>query len=93
MFGVDGGSEFGQATSLFKDSKLAVYTAKQGIVVLTTTPHTPWMNGRIERAAAIMVEKTRTTMLAYGIPYHLWPFVLDTAVLVSNLLPTRANEG
>ena len=49
------------------------------------------MNGKIERAAGEVLEKTRSTLLAYHIPEHLWPFVMETVIQVMNTLPTRAN--
>ena len=30
-------------------------------------------------------------MIAYGIPEVLQPFVMETTVLIANLLPTRAH--
>jgi hypothetical protein len=71
ILGIDGGTEFGQSPKEFQDGKLAVWTDARGITVWKTPKHSPWMNGRIERAASIIVEKTRTTMIAYKIPDHL----------------------
>ena len=51
------------------------------------------MNGKIERAARDIVDKTRSTIIAYKIPEYLQPFVIETVVQVTNILPTRANEG
>ena len=51
------------------------------------------MNGKIERAAREVAEKTRSAVLAYSIPEVLWTFVMETVIQVMNVLPTRANEG
>lgn len=93
ILGVDGGSEFGQSTKEFQDSKLAVFADARGIAIWKTTPASPWQNGKIERAAGDIVKKTRTTIIAYAIPEVLWPFVMETAVTIVNLLPTKANPG
>ena len=51
------------------------------------------MNGKIERAAREVVEKTWSAVLAYSILEVLWTFVMETVIQVMNVLPTRANEG
>jgi len=91
IIGIDGGTEFGQASKPFADSRFDAWIRSKGIVVFRTTPHTPWMNGKIERAAKDIVEKTRATIITYNIPERLWPFVMETVVQVVNLLPTKAN--
>lgn len=93
LIGVDGGSEFGQATTILIDDKLKAWARTKGITIFQTTPESPWMNGKIERAARDILDKTRATMLAYNVPAHLWAFVLETAVQTTNALPTRANPG
>ncbi len=75
----------------FFDDKFKAWTRTRGIIVFQTLPNTPWMNGKIERAAGEVLEKTRSTLLAYHIPEHLWPFVMETVIQVMNTLPTRAN--
>ncbi len=49
------------------------------------------MNGKIERAAREVLEKTWSTLLAYYILEHLQPFMIETVIQVMNTLPTRAN--
>jgi hypothetical protein len=92
ILGIDGGTEFGQATKAFVDDKCKAWARERGIFVMQTTPHSPWMNGKIERAARNVLDKTRSTILAYNIPEHLWTFVMETVVQVMNVLPTRAND-
>ena len=91
MIGLDGGSEFSQATHPFWDSHFNAWARSKGIVCLRTPPHTPWMNGKVERAAQEILEKSRSTIIAYKIPERLWPFVMETVVQVVHLLPTGAN--
>ncbi|GAB1319489.1 hypothetical protein MFIFM68171_09699 [Madurella fahalii] len=93
IIGIDGGTEFGQASRPFSDSIFDAYIRSKGIVVFRTPSHTPWMNGKIERAAKEVVEKTRTTIIGYKIPERLWPFVMETVVQVINILPTKANPA
>ena len=50
------------------------------------------MNSKIERTARDILDKTRSTIVAYKIPEHLWPFVMETVIQVMNVLPTRAND-
>ena len=71
VVGIDGGPEFGQATEEFKRSKLATWAAGLGISIFKTTPYTPWMNGKAERAGRSLVEKARTMMIAYNLPERL----------------------
>ncbi|EAQ84778.1 hypothetical protein CHGG_08792 [Chaetomium globosum CBS 148.51] len=93
MIGIDGGTEFGQSPIPFVDDKFKRWAREKGIVVLQTPPHTPWMNGKVERAAREVLDKTRATMIAYQIPEHLWTFVMESVVQVKNVLPTNANTG
>ncbi|KAL2140525.1 hypothetical protein VTI28DRAFT_3729 [Corynascus sepedonium] len=93
MLGLDGGTELGQSGRDFRDSKLAAFADANGITVLKTTPSSPWQNGKVERVAADIIQKARTTIFVHRIPEVLWPFVVDTTVTISNLLPTRANSG
>lgn len=55
-------------------------------------PHpTPWMNGKVERAAGEVLEKTGSTILAYHFPKRLCTFVMEIVIQVINALPTKAN--
>lgn len=91
--GLDGGSEFDQATRPWIQSKLTEWCRDLGITLKTTTPHTPSLNGRAERAGRTIIEKARAIMGDAHIPEHLWPLAVDTSAKVTNLLPTRANPG
>ncbi len=91
IVGLDSGTEFGQATTPFHDDKFKAWARTKAIIVFTTTPETPWINGKIERTARSILDKSRSTILAYNIPIHLWAFVMETTVQVANALPTRGN--
>lgn len=91
MIGLDGGTEFGQSSTEFQKGKLTTWTDELGVEVWRTPKHTPWMNGKSERAGREIMAKARTLMIANAIPEHLWPFVVESVVKVLNLLPTRAN--
>ncbi|EAQ83859.1 hypothetical protein CHGG_10263 [Chaetomium globosum CBS 148.51] len=93
MIGIDGGTEFGQSPIPFVDDKFKRWAREKGIVVLQTPPHTPWMNGKVERAAREVLDKTRATMIAYQIPEHLWTFVMESVVQVKNVLPYECEYG
>lgn len=93
IVGIDGGTEFGQASKPQADSKFDAWLRSKGMVTFRTTPETPWMNGKVERAAKHVLELTRSTILAYNIPERLFPFVMETVCQVINVLPCRANPG
>jgi hypothetical protein len=92
VLGLDGGTEFGQSVVEFQTDKLSSWASPKGITLFKTTPHSPWMNGKIERAAGYVVTRTRTMMIALKIPERFWPFVMDSVVVVLNLLPSEAND-
>jgi hypothetical protein len=92
IIGLDGGPEFGLATTEFKNSKLDQWAKQEGVEIWKTTPHTPWMNGPAELTGRLIMTKTRTVIQENKIPIVLWPFVMDAAVRVMNLLPTKANK-
>lgn len=91
-FGTDGGPEFGLATTLFKDSQLVKWARKRGTAIHLTLPHSPWMNGKAEKAGFDLVGKAKTSHNAAGLPHYLWPFTMQAACTVLNLLPSRANK-
>ena len=79
---MDGGSELygpqnGEFDQLVKD---------EGIEVIKSAPYTPEHNGVAERANRIIIEKTRTWMLACMADPRLWPWFWTTAVEYTNFL-------
>jgi hypothetical protein len=89
--GMDGGSEFGQSTTLFHASPIRKYLENKGIIVRTTTPETPWYNGKIERAGQSITSYARTALIASGLPGTLWPFAEETAAKILNILPSQTD--
>jgi transposase InsO family protein len=91
--GIDGGTEFGQSSRLFTSSKLMEWAKEKGIIIKRTVPHTHYQNGLAERAGRTIMDKARTAMWQANIPSELWPFAMEASVMITNLLPTEANEG
>ncbi|MBW0535649.1 hypothetical protein O181_075364 [Austropuccinia psidii MF-1] len=77
----DRGGEF-----LNNDFKLLAET--QGFVHVFSPPDTPQHNGYAERANRTILEKTRFLLNSSGLPNHYWADSLNTAVFLSNLIPT-----
>jgi len=93
MLGLDGGTEFGQSSTEFRNGKLTTWSDQLGVEVWKTTKHTPWFNGKSERAGKEIMERARTIMIDNNIPHHLWPFVVESVMKILNLLPTKGNPG
>ncbi|MBW0536480.1 hypothetical protein O181_076195 [Austropuccinia psidii MF-1] len=77
----DRGGEF-----LNNDFKLLAET--QGFVHVFSPPDTPQHNGYAERANRTILEKTRCLLNSSGLPNYYWAESLNTAVFLSNLIPT-----
>jgi hypothetical protein len=54
---------------------------------------TSWLNGQSEQAGRTITEKARTVLLQRSVPERFWPFAEESAAMVTNLLPTRANPS
>ena len=84
----------GLPTKEFQSSQLHKWANEEGVQIYKTTAHTPWMNGKSERAGAIIMERSRALTIDLNIPPHLWSFVVQSVVTVMNLMPSKANpEG
>ena len=87
---MDGGNELygshnGEFDQLIKD---------QGIEVIKSAPYTPEDNGVAERSNRIIIEKTRTWMIASKADPRLWPWFWSTAVEYTNYLcVTKGDES
>lgn len=92
VLGLDGGTEFGFGSKDYQNDKLVAWGRQEGIEIIKTPAHTPWINSAPERAGRAMMEKSRATILEHNIPIELWPLVVDSVVKVMNLLPTKAND-
>src|SRR5579859_5923774 len=55
-------------------------------------PYTPAQNGKIEKAGQTFNDQARATYINVGLPTHMWPFAVELAIYVNNLLPTAAND-
>ncbi|MBW0534108.1 hypothetical protein O181_073823 [Austropuccinia psidii MF-1] len=77
----DRGGEF-----LNKDFKSLAES--NGFVHVFSPPETPQHNGFAERANRTIIEKTRCLINHSGLPKCYWAEALNTAVLLSNLVPT-----
>ena len=52
------------------------------------------MNGKLERAGAIIIERARVVIINIVILPHFWLFVVQSVVTVMNLMPSKVNpEG
>jgi len=92
VLGLDGGTEFGQGSKEFQNSKLTAWAEQRGMAVWKTLKDSPWQNGKAERAGKEICTKATALMIEYGIPIELWPFVVDSVVRIMNLLPTKGNK-
>ncbi|KAK4220983.1 hypothetical protein QBC38DRAFT_152418 [Podospora fimiseda] len=93
IYGFDGGGEFGQGTQEFQNGKIHDWAKERGIAIIKTTAHSPWQNGKQERAGRAITEKARAIMIDLKIPIYLWPFVVDSVVRVINLLPSKVTPN
>jgi hypothetical protein len=89
--GMDGGPEFGQGTKLFSAAPIRKWLESRGTILRTTTPDTPWYNGKIERAGKSITSYARTALIASLLPGTLWPFAEETAATILNLLPSQTD--
>src|SRR5438045_5269764 len=71
---------------------LEVLCAGRGISLSITAPYTPAANGKIEKAGRTFNDQGRATCIDVGLPTHMWPFAVESAIYVNNLLPTAAND-
>ncbi|MBW0499620.1 hypothetical protein O181_039335 [Austropuccinia psidii MF-1] len=77
----DQGGEF-----LNKDFK--VLAQLKGFVHVFSPPETPQHNGYAEQANRTILDKTRCLINSSGVPSCYWAEALNTAVFLSNLIPT-----
>lgn len=91
-YGCDNGPEFALPTQLFRNSRLKRFTKARGIALYLSIPYSPWMNGKSEKARFDLVQKAKTAHNAAGLPHFLWPFTMQAAYTVLNVLPCSANE-
>jgi hypothetical protein len=77
----------------FLSESMAAHCQQHTIKLLTHAPNVSEQNGRIERANRSLEEMARTIRIEALLPKFLWPFLMQSAIHVLNLLPTKGNEG
>jgi transposase InsO family protein len=82
----DGGGEY-------TSKEFVQFCQESGISRQLTAAYTPHQNGLAERRNRSILEKTRSMMLATGVPSFLWAEAAKTAVYLLNRSPTKANNG
>lgn len=68
------------------------FLTERGIEQELTTPHTPQMNGRVERKIQTIMSTARACRIASNLPAASWDELLPAAAFIENVLPTTANE-
>src|SRR5882762_1916499 len=59
-----------------------------GIQWEPSNPHSSWQNGASERSIGVVMARTRTILIDSNLPKKFWADALDTAVHLTNNLPT-----
>ncbi|MBW0536378.1 hypothetical protein O181_076093 [Austropuccinia psidii MF-1] len=72
----------------FLNKEFKVLAESKGFVHVFSPPETPQHNGYAERANRTILDKTRCLINSSGLPNHYWAEALNTAVFLSNLIPT-----
>jgi hypothetical protein len=91
--GMDGGTELGQPSRLWMANRIKEFLTSRGINYIVTTPHSPWLNARAERAGKEITKMARTALIAANLPEEMWPFAEEAAVHLLNQLPTKSNPN
>lgn len=79
----DNGGEFNSKAS-------TAYYKELGMIWEPTVPYAPDQNGVAERTNRTLIERARTQLISSGLPPKLWAESLNTAVYITNRVPTRA---
>ena len=66
---------------------------EEGILTTSSAPRTPEQNGLAERTNRTVVEMARCLRIQSGLGKEMWTYACDTAVYLSNRLPTPVLEG
>jgi hypothetical protein len=61
-----------------------------GIIKETTAPYSAQQNGVSERCNRTVVDPARFMLKAAGMPNVFWAEAFNTAVFITNMIPTRA---
>ena len=77
----------------FQNDKFKDYTEERGIIMRFTAPHTPQSAGLIERTNRTLPEMTRAWIIEHDIPKFLWPYLMEHAAWIKNMIPHIALKG
>ena len=75
----------------FLNKTVKEFLETEGIVLDTSAPGLPALNGAVERANRTVEEGMMTLLLAAGLKKWYWPFAVKTFVYLNNRMPTRTN--
>jgi histone deacetylase 1/2 len=67
--------------------------ATEGISLENSPPHTPELNGMVERSMRTITEPARAILQMANLPLALWPYIIKLVVQVKNILPSSAIDG
>jgi transposase InsO family protein len=76
----------------FLNQAFAEMVAACGITHILAPPYTPQHNGFAERANQTILDKARGLMKSSNLPRSFWAEAVNTAVFLSNLLPTASRS-
>ena len=79
---LDRGLEFG-------GRQLDTLARQESFIIKKSSDYTPEQNGTAESSNKVIVTRARSIMLDSGLPGHLWPEAIDTAVHVTNRTSTQ----
>ena len=85
---IDGGPEF-----MDKLSALKKMFERAGIKLILSTPHSPWMVGKGERANRIIMDRMRAMMIDMAIPKHFWNEVFKASIHITNKVSNSRLQG
>jgi hypothetical protein len=77
----DGGGEF-------NSNAFEAYLTRKGILHSLTSPYTPQLNAKAERANRTVIEIVRCLLKQSGLPAEFWGEAVSHAVFLHNRLPT-----
>ena len=63
---------------------LGTWAVRKGVRFTTSNPYTHEQNGLPECSIRVVVDRLRATIIATGLPKHLWCYVITTVVNVIN---------
>ncbi|MBW0570988.1 hypothetical protein O181_110703 [Austropuccinia psidii MF-1] len=77
----------------FVNDKFKKLAQKNGFIHILSPPETPQHNGFAERANQTIIEKARCILNRSNLPKGYWEEAVNTATLLSNLIPTPSRSN